>query len=66
MHFKSDYLKLPQIIKFAWLVTLDNRTYVRLGANDFLRSMKTFDVIVAPCASWPIIAYVNTIRNYAL
>jgi hypothetical protein len=39
---------------------------VRLGANDFLTSMKTFDVIVAPCVLCPVITYVNTIGNDVL
>jgi len=63
MHLKSNCFKLPQIMKFAWLVTFDNITYVRPGANESLTSMKTFDVIVAPCVLWPIIAYANTIGN---
>lgn len=41
-------------------------TYVRLWAKDFLIWIKTLDLIVAPCALWPIIAYANTIGNDVL
>jgi hypothetical protein len=57
MHLKSDDFKWPRIIKFAWLVTFDNITYVRPRANDSLTSMKTFDVILTPCVLWLVIAY---------
>ncbi len=63
MHLKSNDFKLPWIIKFAWLVTFDNITYVRPRANDYLTSMKTFDAIFAPCVLWLVIAYANIIGN---
>ncbi len=66
MHIKVDGFKLPRIIKFAWFVILDNITYVRTRANDSLTLKRTLDVIVAPCALWPIIAYANTIGNDVL
>ncbi len=66
MHLKLDDFKLPRIIKFAWLVTFDNITYVRPRTNDYLTSMKTFDAIFAPCVLWREIAYANIIGNDAL
>jgi hypothetical protein len=66
MYLKSDDFNLPQTIKFAWLVTFDNITYVRPRANDSLTSMKTFDVILAPCVLWLVIAYANIIGNDVL
>jgi hypothetical protein len=66
MHLKSDDFKLPRIIKFAWLVTFDNITYVRPRTNDSLTSMKTFDVIFAHCVLWLVITYANIIGNDVL
>ncbi len=60
-HIKFNGFKLLWIIKFAWFVTLDKITSVKLGANDFLMWTMTLNVIITPCALWSIITYVNTI-----
>jgi hypothetical protein len=66
MHIKSNGFKLLQIIKFARFVTLDNITYVRPRVHESLTWTRTLDVIVAPCALWIVITYVNTIGNDVL
>jgi len=40
-------------------------THVRHRTNEFLISIITLDLIVAPCALWLVITYVNTIKNDA-
>ncbi len=60
---KSFGVRFPIIFKFFLFVTLESMTYVRPSAKASFISIITFELIVAPCDLWPIIAYANVIRN---
>ena len=41
--------RIPLILRFFWLVTQDNITYISARENAFWMLISTFDAIVAPC-----------------
>ncbi len=63
---KSFGVRFSIIFKFFLFVTFKNMKYVRPGAKAFFISIITFELIVAPCELWLVIAYANVIGNDAL
>jgi hypothetical protein len=63
---KSFGVKFPIIFKSFLFVTIKSITHVKQGAKASFISKMTFELIVAPCGSWPIIAYANVIGNDVL
>ncbi len=47
------------IVKYFHLVTLNNMTYVNLGANAYCISTNTLDEIVVPWDLWLVMADAN-------
>jgi hypothetical protein len=62
--FKSARYEI--ICKKYIFVTLKSMTYVRPSAKASFILIITFELIVAPCDLWPIIAYANVIGNDVL
>jgi hypothetical protein len=63
---KSFGVKKIIMFNFFLFVTLESMTYVRSSANPFYISIITFELIVVPCDSCPVIPYANVIGNDVL